>query len=291
MVTTMTKNAIRVENLFKQYPNFCLDHLNFTVPTGSIVGFVGENGAGKTTTMKSILGIIQSKGLVEILGMNMKEHEVEIKQQIGVVFDENHFHESFIVKEVESVMKKVFHNWDSELFDQYLIKFKLPKNKRIKEFSRGMKMKLSIAVALAHHPKLLILDEATSGLDPIVREEILDIFLEFIQDDSHSILFSSHITSDLDKIADYVIFIHDGKIIFNKEKNELIETSGILKCGKDVFEALPKAEKIRYRQNGFGYEVLVNRNNSIFRSHPEWIIDTASIEDVMLFMVRGKQVK
>ena len=284
----MSKDAIRVEHLTKHYPDFTLDDINFTVPTGSIVGFVGENGAGKTTTIKSILGIIQSEGNVEILGMDAHEQEQEMKEQIGVVFDENHFHECFKAKQIDTIMKQMYRNWDTALFTQYLKTFQLPSGKTIKEFSRGMKMKLAIAVALAHHPKLLVLDEATSGLDPIVREEILDIFLDFIQDENHSIFFSSHITSDLDKIADYIIFIHNGKIVFNKEKQELVETSGILKCGKDIFNSLPKTEIIRYRQNGFGYEVLVNRVHPLFRNHPDWVVDPASIEDIMLFMVRGK---
>ena len=285
----MSKNAIHVEHLKKQYPGFALKDISFDVPEGSIVGFVGENGAGKTTTIKSILGIVPCEGKVEILGMDARRQELEIKEQIGVVFDDNHFHEAFQLKQIDAVMKRMYRNWDSGLFARYAARMKLPQGKPVKEFSRGMRMKLSIAVAMAHHPKLLILDEATSGLDPIVREEILDLFLDFIQEEDHSIFFSSHITSDLDKIADYIIFLHDGEIVFQREKQELLDSSGILKCGQQVFEALPEQEILRYRKHDFGYEVLVNRLNPVFRAHPEWVVDPASIEDIMLFLVRGRK--
>lgn len=287
----MSQNAIFVKDLCKDYDSFSLDHLSFSVPQGSIVGFVGENGAGKTTTLKSILGIVSSQGLVQVFGKDAREQELEIKEQIGVVFDENHFYECFKPKQVEAVMKRMYWNWDSGCFGRYLKEFKLPEQKTIKEYSRGMKMKLSIAAALAHHPKLLILDEATSGLDPIVREEILDIFLDFIQDEQHSILFSSHITSDLDKIADYVIFIHNGKIVLQQDKALLLDTYGLLKCGRQVFDGLPREEIVRYRQNDFGYEVLVDRTHRLFRAHPDWVIDPVSIEDIMLLLVRGKETR
>ena len=195
-------DAITIKNLNKTYKDFSLQDISFSVPKGSVMGFVGENGAGKTTTLKAILNLISyDSGNIEIFGLDSKKNEKEIKEQIGVVFEGSNFHENL--------------NTD---------------NKLIKEFSKGNKMKLSIAVALSHKPKLLILDEATSSLDPIVREEILDIFLDFIQDEEHSIILSSHITSDLDKIADYITFIHKGKIVFSENKDELIDTMGVLKC-------------------------------------------------------------
>ena len=285
----MTQNAIYVEHLKKEYPGFALQDVSFSVPQGSIVGFVGENGAGKTTTIKALLGIIHSEGRIELLGRDARAQEEQIREQIGVVFDDCHFHESFRLKQIDAVMKRMYRSWDSGLFARYAGQMKLPQGKTVKEFSRGMRMKLSIAVALAHHPRLLILDEATSGLDPIVREEILDLFLEFIQQEDHSIFFSSHITSDLDKIADYIIFLHDGKVVFEREKNELLESSGILRCGRQVFEGLPPDAALRFRKHDFGYEALVDRRHPVFREHPDWVVDPASIEDIMLFLVRGKQ--
>lgn len=194
------ESILEVKDLVKRYQDFTLDHVSFSLPKGSILGFIGENGAGKTTTLKLILNLIQKEsGRVTLFGMDHMKEERRIKEQIGVVFDESYFHDTLSPKDVASVLCRVYPTWDDRLFDRYLGRFSLPKDKVLKEFSRGMKMKLSIASALAHKPKLLILDEATSGLDPVVRNEILDVFLEFIQDEDHSVLLSSHITSDLEK--------------------------------------------------------------------------------------------
>ena len=214
------ENAIVVKNLRKNYKDFQLKDISFSVPKGCIMGFVGENGAGKTTTLKGILNLInRDGGSVEIFGMDNIKDEKKIKEDIGVVFDECCFYDSLNPKESSKIMKRIYKNWDGKIFNDYLKKFQIPDKKIIKEFSKGMKMKLSIAIALSHKPKLLIMDEATSGLDPIVREEILDIFLDFIQDEEHSILMSTHITGDLDKIADYITFINNGEIIFSKSKD------------------------------------------------------------------------
>lgn len=283
--------AINIQGLSKNFNDFKLNDVSICVPQGSIVGFIGENGAGKSTTIKAMLGLIsRTGGSVDILGMNIDEHEKEIKEQIGVVFDASHFHDNLTTKDISKVMSHIYSNWDDDLFRQYLHTFSLPENKIIKEFSKGMQMKLCIAAALAHHPKLLILDEATSGLDPVVREEILDIFLDFIQNEQHTIFISSHITSDLDKIADYIIFIHQGSIVFSRGKDDLIEQMGVLKCGGDAFSGLDKSEVVRYRKGKFGYEVLIDDRYKFISQNPSLVVDRTTIEEIMLFYVRGEKL-
>lgn len=281
-------DAITIKNLNKSYKNFALQDVSFSVPKGSIMGFVGENGAGKTTTLKSILNLISyDSGNIEIFGLDNIKNEKEIKEQIGVVFEGSNFHDNLNTNNISKIMSYIYKNWDDTLFKEYLKKLRVPDNKLIKEFSKGNKMKLSIAVALSHKPKLLILDEATSSLDPIVREEILDIFLDFIQDEEHSIILSSHITSDLDKIADYITFIHKGKIVFSENKDELIDTMGILKCNSNDFAKLTNEDYSYYRKSQFGYEVLLKDKYKFVTKHPNLIVDNTSIEEIMLFYVRG----
>jgi len=284
------ENIIEVKNLSKRYPSFALDTVSFTVPSGSIVGFIGENGAGKTTTIKLILNEIKrNSGSVKIFGMDNIHDERKVKEQIGVVFDESYFHGEFKAGDIGSILKKVFHTWDSGLFEQYLQQFQLPKNKIIKEYSKGMKMKLSIASALAHKPRLLILDEATSGLDPIMRSDILDLLLDFMQDETHGILFSSHITSDLEKIADYITFIHEGKIVFDRSKDDLIYRCGILKCGASDFGRIDKKSLVRWRKNECGYEALVMDKDAAKHSYPDLVVDNATIDEIMLLYVKGER--
>ncbi|MDF2631776.1 MAG: putative transporter, ATPase component [Caproiciproducens sp.] len=283
-------NILQITNLCKSYKEFQLNNVNFSVPSGSIVGFIGENGAGKTTTIKLILNEIKrDSGSVKIFGMDNIRDERKIKEQIGVVFDESYFHGEFNAGDISKIMSKVFQSWDNNLFDRYLTEFKLPKNKIIKEYSKGMKMKLGIASALSHKPRLLILDEATSGLDPIVRSEILDIFLDFIQDETHSVLFSSHITSDLEKVADYVVFIHEGQIVFDRSKDELIYNCGILKCGAADFARLDKSGFVRWRKGECGYEALVTDREVAKRKYPNMVIDAATIDEIMLLYVKGEK--
>jgi ABC-2 type transport system ATP-binding protein len=281
--------AIELKNVTKQYKNFCLDNISFTVPKGSIMGFVGENGAGKTTTIKSILNLIHtSSGAIKVFGLDNKKDERKIKELVGVVFDESYFHDNLNIKNIGFVMKKIYSNWNDTVFQNTINKFKLPADKIIKEYSRGMKMKLSIAVALSHHAKLLILDEATSGLDPIVRDEILDIFLEFIQDEDHTILLSSHIISDLEKVADYITFIHNGKIIISESKDDLIYHYGVVHCKKDEYEKIDKKYIVGTRKSQFGYEVMVNNKKELEKKHKDLVIDNTSIEEIILFKVRGE---
>ena len=278
------ENILEIKNLSKKYDSFMLNNLSFRLPKGSIMGFVGENGAGKTTTLKLILNLIRrDSGSVRIFGLDNIKEEKRIKEDLGVVFDENCFHELFTVQDINRILKGVYKNWDEALFFQYMKDFGLAGKKTIKEFSRGMKMKLSIAAALSHHPKFLLLDEATSGLDPIVRNEILDIFLDFIQDEEHGVLFSSHITGDLEKVADYVTFIHEGNLIFSKSKDELLYDYGILKCGTNDLAKIDSADIVKTKKNAFGYEVLISDKRKNASKYKSFVLDNTTIEDIMLF--------
>lgn len=283
-------DILKVENLSKSYDDFTLENVGFNLPKGSIMGLVGENGAGKTTIIKLILNLIKREsGYIKVFGLDNIENEQQIKEKIGVVLDESYFHDNLRAKDISLIMDNIYSNWDKSVFLYYLKKFKLPLDKIVKDFSKGMKMKLSIAVALSHDPQFLILDEPTSGLDPIVRSEILDIFMEFIQDEEKSILFSTHITSDLDKIADYITFIHNGAIIFSESKDDMINNFGIIKCGKEDFNKIDKVDIVGYRKSQFGYEVLINNKQRNRSKYNTFIIDSASLEDIMLLYIRRER--
>lgn len=278
------QDSIVIENLTRKFPGFVLDNVSFTVPRGSIVGFVGKNGAGKTTTLKLILNLMRrDSGSIRVFGLDNRKDERKIKADVGVVFEDVRFHDILSPKELEPVLGGLYANWDKELFEQYLKRFSLPESRKIKDYSKGMRMKLSIAAALAHRPKLLLLDEATSGLDPIVRSEILDIFLDFIQDEEHSILFSSHITSDLEKVADYITFLHEGKVVFSKSKDELLYDYGVLKCGAAEARQVSPEDIIRRRDGAFGCEMLVKGRERIAAKYRDMVLDHTTIEDIMLF--------
>lgn len=284
------QTSIRIENLTKNYQDFKLDNVSFSLPMGCIMGFVGENGAGKTTTLKAILNLIRKdSGSISIFDKDITKHDKEIKEDIGVVLDESMFPENLNAKEVPFILNNIYANWDNRLYQQYITRFKLPMNKPFKEFSKGMKMKLAISCALAHKPKLLILDEATSGLDPVVRSEILDVFLEFIQDEQHSILISSHITSDLEKIADYITFIHEGKIVFSSEKDVILYEYGMLKCTANDFQLIDKREVITYHKSDFSCEALIKNKNHFQSKYPHLVVDSVNLEDIMLMIVKGKK--
>ena len=279
------KNSIVVDKICKNYDGFSLENVSFNLPKGCIMGFIGENGAGKSTTIKIILDLVkQESGNVSVLGDSAQN--ANIREDIGVVFDEGCFPDEINADNLKNSLKYIYKNWDSNVFDDYLKRFSIPNKKNMKDFSRGMKMKLAIAVALSHKAKLLVLDEATSGLDPIVREQILDVFMEFIQNEENSILLSSHIVSDLEKVCDYITFIHEGKILLSKEKDLLMEEFGLLKCSKKDLENIPKDAIERVRENQFGVEALVKRNK-IGRNVT---VDKATLEDIMLFMIRGNKV-
>ena len=281
------KDALTISGLTKTYKDFVLNDVSFSVPSGSIVGLIGENGAGKSTTISAALGLVQKEaGSVSVLGK--EELDNEVKEQIGVVFDGNNFSEILSPKKIGRVMRDIYQSWDGRTFMALLKKFSLPAGKPIKQFSKGMKMKLAIAVALSHNSKLLILDEATSGLDPVVRDDILDMLLDFVQDESHSILVSSHITSDLEKIADYIVFLHEGRVVFSKPKDELTEQYGIIKCGSAQFDALDKSEIIAYRKMDYEWQVLVADRNKMQKQYPKAMIVPASIDEIMLLYVKGE---
>ncbi len=284
------ENILEVQNLCKKYSGFELKNINMELPKGMIMGLIGENGAGKTTTIKSILNIINiDNGNIKILGLEMAKNEKKIKEDIGTVLDDSFLSEYLNITDINKIMKNIYKNWDETLYFKYIEQFKLPKDKIFREYSSGMKMKLKIAVALSHHPKLLILDEPTSGLDPVARNDILDIFQDFIQDEEHSILVSSHITSDLEHIADYIAFIDDGKLIFTKPKDELLENYGIAKCSEEEFKNIDKNDFIKYKKNRYEYDVLIENKSEFKRKYNIEIIDKTSIEEIMLIYIKGEK--
>ena len=286
------ENIIDIKNLKKKYDDkFELGKIDISIPKGVIVGLIGENGAGKTTLIKSMLNIIKiDSGEIKIFGKDYKKEEKEIKEDIGVVLDNMFFPELLNAKDINNAMKDVYKNWDSELYFSYLKEFDLPDNKPLKSMSKGMRKKLEIATALAHKPKLLILDEPTSGLDPVVRNEVLDIFLKFIEDEEHSILLSTHITSDLEHIADEIIFIDKGKKVLQKSRDEIIDNYGILKCDIDYFSNIDKKDIIAYKKTKYAYEILVNDKEQASKKYHNCVIDKITLEDLMLLVIKGEKI-
>lgn len=282
------ENVIEVKGLRKKYKDFELKDINLSLQKGMIMGFIGENGAGKTTTIKAILNLINpSSGEIKIFGLDNKKEEEKIKEDIGVILDDSFLSEYLNAEDINKIMKNIYKNWDEKLFFEYIEKFKLPRKQISKEFSSGMKMKLKIATAISHKPKLLILDEPTSGLDPVARNEILDIFQEFIENGENSILVSSHITSDLEHIADYITFINEGKIVLSKERDELLEKYGLAKCSEEEFKTINSNDYIKYKKNRYDYEVLVEDKNEFKKKYNISIVDRPSLEDIMLIYIKG----
>jgi len=285
------KNVIEINNLVKKYDNsFELGKIDINIPSGQIIGLIGENGAGKTTLIKSILNIIKvDEGKIKIFNKDNKEYDSLIKEDIGVVLDNSFFPEILTPKDINAVMKNTYKNWDYELYKNYLIKFNLKDNQKIKELSKGMRKKLELITALSHHPKLLILDEPTSGLDPVVRNDFLDLFLDFIQDEEHTILLSTHITSDLEHIADEIIFINDGKIILHEKRDNLLENYGILKCDIDKFDKIDKKDIISYKKNKYNYDILIENKNKLKKKYKDYLIDKITLEDLMILIIKGEK--
>ncbi|WP_150263381.1 ABC transporter ATP-binding protein [Parvimonas micra] len=279
----MSNYAIEIKDLVKQFDNFKLGPINLTIPKGTIVGYIGQNGAGKSTTIKLLLGLLnKDSGEIKILD-EINPSSVGLKDKLGIVFDDLLVPEEMTLIDVEKFCSRVYSKWNKNSFYRFKEKFNLPEKKIIKNYSRGMKMKLSMAVALSHNAELLILDEATSGLDPIVREEILDLLLDFMQDENHTILISSHILSDLEKVADYIAFINDGKILFMETKDELKENYGICTLSNEEVTSIDEEAIVGRRVHSFGQELLVKKNlipNSIIFQKP-------SIEDIMIYFVKG----
>ena len=282
---------LEVKDLTKQYDGFTLDHVSFTVPGGCIMGLIGENGAGKSTTIKAILDLIhKDEGKVTFWGKDLAQAP-EMKEDIGVVFDGISFYETLTPARVGRILGEAYKNWDDNLYKEYLQRFSLPANKEIKGLSKGMKAKLSIAAALGHRPKFLILDEATSGLDPVMRDDMLDVFLEFVQDEEHSILMSSHITTDLEKVADYITFIHQGQMMFCKSKDELRYRYGVVRCGAAVFGQMDSADVLAWRKEAYQWDVLVPDKEKARRLYKNAVVDDATIDDILLLYVKGERSK
>jgi ABC-2 type transport system ATP-binding protein len=285
------ENAIEIKDLTKKYDGFTLDKVSFNVPKGSIMGFIGQNGAGKTTTINALLNIVKKdEGEIKLLGLDHQKDEYEIKKQTAAIFDELPFDDRLNAIAIDKILREIYEEWSSETFFNYLDRFALPRKKKFGKFSKGMKMKLQIASALSHNAKLLIMDEATTGLDPVVRNEILDIFLEYLQNEDHTILMSSHITSDLDKVADCVTFIDRGKVLISGYKDDILESHGILKCTKDDYKDIAPEDIVSARLSDFGAEVMVSDKAECSRKYSGAVIDPATLEDIMLYYVnRGKK--
>ena len=280
-------NVLEIKNLTKKYKdNAGIENISFNVPKGSIVGLIGRNGAGKTTIIKTILDIIKKdSGEIKIVGQDKLEDH--IKNNIGVVFDGSTFTESLNLIKLNNILKNIYVNWNEEVYFKYIDKMQLPLKKKFKEFSKGMKMKLSIIVSLSHNAKLLILDEATSGLDPVVRDEILDLFLDFIQDENNGILVSSHITSDLEKVSDYIVFIDKGKVIFFESKDKILYEYGILKCTEDELDKVDKRYILKQIKTNYGYKVIITNKEEIKKQYSNLVIDNCTIDELMVIYTKG----
>ena len=284
------KNVIELEHVTKDYGDFKLDDVSFAVPEGSVYGFIGQNGAGKTTTINLILDVIRrDSGEVRVFGENVDENSAALRENIGVVFDEMGFHEFMTGKDINIMMKHIYKNWDEEAFFGYLKQFSLPAKKKCGAFSRGMRMKLQIAVALSHQAKLLVMDEPTSGLDPIVRNEMINIFRDFVVEEDHTILLSSHITGDLEKLADEVVFIDGGRIVLTGNKDELLEKHGILKCKKEDVEKISKSLIVSSEVGSFGAEIMVNDRKAAQKLYPDLVLEPAALEQIMIFYVNRRE--
>lgn len=291
-------NILELQQVSKTFPKqknikpaFTLDRVSFSLPYGAILGFVGENGAGKTTTIGCILNtIVNKEGTIKLFGREMKDADTDLRERIGVVYDGDNFPSYWTPTKLSQIMQGFYKNWDASLFQAYLDRFKLPAHQKIKHYSRGMSMKLAIAAAISHHPQLLILDEATSGLDPVMRDEMLDVFLEFVQEEDHSILLSSHITSDLEKIADYIVFIHDGKIILTASKNDLVYNYAVMRLRESQFQALDPDDILAFRKRDLQIDVLVSNGKEAAVKYKDVVIDHTSIDEIMLLLIKGEQV-
>lgn len=277
-------NAIDIKGLTKTYADFTLSNLNLTLPSGCIMGLVGENGAGKSTTVKLILDIIKKdSGSIKILGKDNQEDIKCIKEEIGAVLDEVGFPDCLTAPQIGKIMENTYQNWDNAVYGDLLKKLSMPTKKMFQEYSRGMKMKLGIAVALSHHPKLLILDEATNGLDPVARDEVVDMICEFTRDESHAVLVSSHIVTDLEKICDYIAFLHKGELLLCEEKDVLLTEYGIVHCSSESIQEIAPSAIIRKKETAFGVEAVVKRKDI-----PSGLdYSPVSIEELFVSMVKG----
>ncbi|PRR69471.1 ABC transporter ATP-binding protein [Clostridium thermopalmarium] len=281
-------NILEVNNLRKKYKDFTLNNISFTLEKGYIMGFIGPNGAGKSTTIKLIMNLIhRDSGYIKIFGLDNLKHEKEVKNRIGFVYDENYYYEDLTMEGMKKIIAPFYSKWDDSSFYKYMKDFNLDPKKKIKTLSKGMKMKFSLAIALSHNAELIIMDEPTSGLDPVFRREILDILYSIIQDENKSVFFSTHITTDLEKIADYITFINNGNIVFSKPKDDILESYGIVKGGLELLNSHTKKEFLGISENRFGFEALtdnVENIKKVFKN--EVIIEKPTLEDIMVYTVR-----
>ena len=281
------EKILEVKNLRKEFDGFTLEDINFSMEKGFIMGFIGPNGAGKSTTIKLIMNLMEKdRGKINVFGLDSVKDEIEIKKRVGFVYDQNYFYDELTIDQTKKVLAPFYPDWDDSLYQKYLNIFQLDKTKQIKDLSKGMQMKFSLTMAFSHDPELLIMDEPTSGLDPLIRREVLEILSDIIQDENKGIFFSTHITSDLDKIADFVTLINDGQIIFSRAKDKILDNYGVVKGGKKVLKK-PEADLLMgVRENKFGFEALTHdRREARKKLGDKVVIDKPTLEDVMLFHV------
>ncbi|WP_017150848.1 ABC transporter ATP-binding protein [Bacillus bingmayongensis] len=285
---------LELKNVCKNYKDFSVKNISFTLPRGYIMGFVGPNGAGKSTTIKMIMNLVkQNSGDITIFGKDNQKAQKEIKQNIGFVYDENHYYEELTCEQMKRIIAPLYKKWDEEKYQSYMERLQVPKNKKIKQLSKGMKMKFAIAMALSHHAELIIMDEPTSGLDPVVRSELLDMLQEIVMEEEISVLFSTHITTDLERIADYITFINEGEIVFTGEKDEILENHVIVKGSNDLLELDPEGKKlfIGLRKNKFGFEGLAKDKQAI----EDWfgqevVLEKPNLDEIVVYTAKGRKV-
>ncbi|WMJ81101.1 ABC transporter ATP-binding protein [Clostridium sp. MB40-C1] len=283
------ENILEVKKLRKEYGDFTLNDISFNLERGYIMGFIGPNGAGKSTTIKLIMNLIRRDGGdIKIFGVDNVKNEIEVKNKIGFVYDENYYYEELSIETMKNIVAPFYSKWDEKAFKGYIKEFNLDPKKRIKELSKGMKMKFALAVALSHNAELIIMDEPTSGLDPVFRSEILEILSSLIQDEKKSVFFSTHITTDLEKIADYITFINKGNIVFSKSKDEIMESYGLVKGGLDILNSSTRKEFVSVKENSFGFEALTDNVEKIKRLFKnEVLIEKPSLEEIMVYSVKN----
>ncbi|MEW5784198.1 MAG: ABC transporter ATP-binding protein [Bacillota bacterium] len=282
---------LEVRNLKKVFKDFTLEDVSFSLERGYIMGFIGPNGSGKSTTIKMIMNLLKKdSGSISVFGLDHIRHEKEIKNRIGFVYDENYYCEELTISEMKRIITPFYDNWDDSAFEKYLHDFALPARKKIKELSKGMKMKFSLAIALSHHAELLIMDEPTSGLDPVIRSELLEILSDTMQDEEKGVFFSTHITSDLDRTADYITFINNGRIEFTAAKDDILDNFGLVKGARELLNTDFKDHLVGVRENRFGFEGLIKNKEAVKRLFRDSVvIEKPSLEEIMLYFTRRPQ--
>lgn len=282
---------LELKNVCKDYQGFSIRNVNFKLPRGYIMGFIGANGSGKSTTIKMIMNLVKrNSGKIYIFGKDNQKHEKEVKQNIGFVYDENHYYEDLTCEQMKRIIAPFYKKWDEAQYQSYMERLQVPKNKKIKQLSKGMKMKYAIAMALSHHAELIIMDEPTAGLDPVVRSELLDILQEIVMEEEISVLFSTHITTDLEGIADYITFINEGEIVFTGEKDELLENYVIVKGSNDLLDQEGKELFIGLRKNKFGFEGLARDKQAV----EDWfgqevVLEKPTLDDIIVYTAKGRK--